>query len=212
MNFSTDRDLLLYEPTLFSDLTWVSQQRLSVADGEVNGATLTSASADFEAAQIDAGSVLLVNGSPVEVLARIDTMTLTVSLPRTRTADAAIPPGDVSLATVVARTFAPQAQLVCAALLRLLGLDADGPGQTPDADAVVSLSIMARLESLGTLERVFSSAAALTGDNDALLFKSAAYRRLFFEAAARSPVQIDTTGDGLPDEKRYLGVSRLSRV
>jgi hypothetical protein len=212
MNFSTDRDLLLYEPALFNDLPWVSQQRLSVTDGEVTGTMLTSAQADFEAAQIETGSVLLVNKTPVEVIERIDTMTLTVSLPRTRTSDAAIPPGDVSSAEVFARTFAPQADLVCASLLRMLGLDADDPDQPLDADAVVSLSLMARLESLGTLERVFSSAAALTGDNDALLFKAAEYRRRLLEAAARSPVQIDTTGDGLPDEKRYIGVGRLTRA
>jgi phosphohistidine swiveling domain-containing protein len=212
MKFSTDRDLLLYEPTLFNDLPWVSQQRLRVTDGEVNGTTLTSAQADFEAAQVDTGSVLLVNKTPIEVLSRIDTMTLTVSLPRTRTTDAAIPNGDMSSAVVVARTFAPQAELVCASLLRMLGLDNGDSSQTLNADAVVSLSLMARLESLGTLERVFSSAAALTGDNDALLFKAAEYRRRLRQAAARCPVQIDTTGDGLPDEKRYLGVGRLTRI
>lgn len=212
MNFSTDRDLLLYEPTLFNDLPWVSQQRLSVTDGEVTGTTLTSAQADFELAQIDTGSVLLVGSVPVEVIARADSITLTVSLLRGRMTDNAIPPGDVSSASLVGRTFAPQAALVCASLLRMLGLNADDPDQPLDADAVVSLSLMARLESLGTLERVFSSAAALTGDNDALLFKAAEYRRRLMEAAARCPVQIDTTGDGLPDEKRYLGMSRLTRI
>ena len=212
MNFSTDRDLLLYEPTLFNDLTWVSQQRLSVSDGDLTGTTLTSAQADFETAQVDAGSVLLVAQTPVEVVERIDAMTLTVSLVRARTSDAAIPPGDVALASVVVRTFAPQAELVSISLLRMLGLDADDPDQPLDAEAVVSLSLMARLEALGTLERVFSSAAALTGDNDTLLFKAAAYRRRLFEAASRCPVQIDTTGDGLTDEKRYIGVSRLTRA
>lgn len=212
MNFSTDRDLLLYEPTLFNDLPWVAQQRLSVTDADVNGTTLTSVQADFEAAQIDAGCVLLVGKLPVEVIARVDSMTLTVSLPRTRTTDAPIPPGDVSSAAAVARTFAPQAELVCGSLLRMLGLDRDDPIEPLDTDAVVSLSLMARLETLGTLERVFSSAAALTGDNDGLLFKAAEYRRRFLESAARSPVQIDTTGDGLPDEKRYIGVSRLTRA
>ena len=212
MNFSTDRDLLLYEPTLFNYLPWVCQQRLSVTDGEVNGTTLTSADADFEAAQVDTGSVVLVNKTPIEVLARTDTMTLSVSLPRARTTDAAIPMGDVSSAITVARTFAPQAELVCASLLRMLGLDVTDPAESLGADAVVSLSLMARLEALGTLERVFSSAAALTGDNDTLLFKAAEYRRRLLEAAARCPVQIDTTGDGLPDEKRYLGVGRLTRI
>lgn len=212
MNFSTDRDLLLYEPTLFNDVPWIAQQRLSVTDGDVTGTTLSSATADFETAQVDAGSILLVDKVPVEVISLTDSMTLTASLPRARTTDAAIPPGDGSSKSVIARTFAPQAELVCAALLRMLGLDSDDPDQPLDADAVVSLSLMARLEALGTLERVFSSAAALTGDNDGLLYKASEYRRRFAEAASRSPVQIDTNGDGLPDEKRYIGLSRLTRV
>lgn len=212
MNFSTDRDLLIYEPTLFTDVPWVSQQRLSVSDGALTGATLTSALADFVQAQVDTGSVLLVGTTPVEVIERVDAMTLTVSLPRARTSDAAIPPGDGTSLSVVVRTFAPQAELVSASLLRMLGLDRDDPDQSLDSDAVVSLSLMARLESLATLERVFSSAAALTGDNDGLLFKAAEYRRRLAEAASRAPVQVDTNGDGLPDEKRYIGLSRLTRV
>lgn len=212
MNFSMDRDLLLYEPTLFNDVLWVSQQRLSVSDGEVAGTTLTSLSADFVAAGIEAGGVLLIDGVPVEVVERVDAMTLAVSRLRARTSDPLIGPGDGSALSVVCRTFAPQASLVCSSLLRMLGLDADDPDQPLDSEAVVSLSLMARLETLGTLERVFSSAAALTGDNDALLFKAAEYRRRLCEASARTPVQIDTTGDGLPDEKRYLGLGRLSRM
>ncbi len=212
MNFSTDRDLLLYEPTLFNDLPWVCQQRLSVTDGEVSGTTLTSIAADFELAQVEAGGVVLIDKTPVEVVERVDAMTLTVSLLRARLSDAAIPPGDGASKAVIVRTFAPQAELVCASLLRMLGLDSEDPEQPLDADAVVSLSLMARLEMLGTLERVFSSAAALTGNNDGLLFKAAEYRRRLLEAASRSPVQVDTNGDGLPDEKRYIGLSRLTRV
>ena len=212
MNFSTDRDLLLYEPTLFSDIPWISQQRLSVTDAEVTGTTLTSAEADFDETQIDAGAVVLVNKTPLEVVSRVDAMTLTVSALRSRTTDPAIAPGDAASASVVVRTFAPQAELVCGSLLRMLGLDSEDPVQPLDAEAVVSLSLMARLETLGTLERVFSSAAALTGDNEALLFKAAEYRRRLLGAASRSPVQIDTNGDGLPDEKRYIGLCRLSRI
>lgn len=212
MNFSTDRDLLLYEPTLFNDVPWISQQRLAVADGEVAGTALTSAMADFEATRVDTGSVLLIDKVPVEVVSRTDASSLVVSMPRARSVDPLIPPGDGSSMMVVARTFAPQAELVCRSLLRMLGLDADDPDHPLDAEAVVSLSLMARLEALGTLERVFSSAAALTGDNDGLLFKAAEYRRRLLEAASRSPVQIDTNGDGLPDEKRYVGISRLTRV
>ena len=71
MNFSPDRDLLVYEPTLFNDVPWVSQQRVSVSDGNVTGTTVMSAEADFESAQVEAGAVVLVNKTPFEVVARM---------------------------------------------------------------------------------------------------------------------------------------------
>lgn len=212
MNFSNDRDLLLYEPTLFNDVPWVSQQRLRVNDGQVTGTTLTSALANFETSGIGTGSVLLIDENPVEVVKRIDATTLTISMIRPRTNDTAIPPGNGASKNIIARTFAPQAALVASSLLRMLGIGLDHPDQPLSADAVVSLTLMARLEALGTLERIFSSAAALTGNNEALLFKAAEYRRRLAESSSRSGVQIDTNGDGLPDEKRYLGLSRLVRI
>lgn len=211
MNFSTDRDLLAYEPSLFTDVPFVAQQRLSVTDAEVSGTTAFSISADFESAQVEPGCVVLIGRRPFEVVTRTDEATLTVSLPRTRTTDAAIPGGDGTGMSLIARTFAPQAALVAEALLRMLGIDGSDPANGLNEDAVVSLGAMARLEVLGTLERVFSSAAALSGNNEHHLMKAAEYRRRFLAAAARSPILVDTNGDGLPDEKRYLGLMRMTR-
>ena len=72
MNFSTDRDLLALEPNVFNDVPLTSQRRLSVTDAAITGTTLASASADFVAAQVETGSVVLVNNNPLEVLARVD--------------------------------------------------------------------------------------------------------------------------------------------
>ena len=212
MNFSTDRDLLAYEPSLFTDVPFVAQPRLSVTDAEVTGTTVFSITADVDQAQVETGSVVLIDRRPFEVMARTDEATLSVSLPRTRTTDAAIPGGAGAALPLIVRTFAPQAALVRDALLRMLGIDDADPVNGLDEDAVVSLGAMARLEVLGTLERVFSSAAALTGNNEHHLMKAAEYRRQFLHAAARSPIHIDTNGDGLPDEKRYLGLMRMTRV
>ncbi|MEM1353378.1 MAG: hypothetical protein AAGC44_02095 [Planctomycetota bacterium] len=211
MNFSTDRDLLVYEPTLFNDVPFAAQQRIEVYDADVVGATVQSVLADFEQAQVETGHVVLINRRPHEVLQRVDDMTLTVSLLRDRTTDAAIPSGDGQALPLVMRTFAPQAAVVRQSLLHMLGIDEDLPGSLT-ADAVTSPATMARLESLGTLERVYSSAAALTGNNEMLLYKADHYRRRLLTAASRLPVPIDTNGDGLPDEKRYLGLSRLVRA
>jgi len=209
MNFSSDRDLLIYEPTLFNDVPFVSQQRLSVNDAELSGTTLSSITADFISAQVETGSVVLVDRRPFEVGQVVDDTTLQVSLLRARTSDPLIPGDDGTGLSLIVRTFSPQVSLVHDALLRMLGIDTPDSGL--DEEAVVSLEAMARLESLGTLERIYSSAASLTGNNEGLLYKAGGYRRLFLDAAARHPIQIDVNGDGLPDEKRYLGLGRLVR-
>ena len=86
MNFSTDRDLLALEPTLFHDVPWVGQQRIVADDATVLGTTLSSAGADFAAAQVEAGGVVLIDRVAHEVLARVDDHTLHVSLLRARLA------------------------------------------------------------------------------------------------------------------------------
>ncbi|MEM7627279.1 MAG: hypothetical protein AAF333_16910 [Planctomycetota bacterium] len=213
MNFSTDRDLLALEPTLFHDVPWAGQQRADVEDAYLLGHHVTSGSADFATSQTEAGAVVLIDRVAYEVVSRESANTLTVSRLRTRLADPPIPGDEGGPLSLTARTFAPQAALVHDGLLRLLGIDPDD--DAPDAlteDAVVSVSVMARLEALGALERVYSGAAALTGDNRMLIYKAGEYRRRFRHATARASVLLDTNGDGHADVRRRLGVVRFHRV
>ncbi len=212
MNFSTDRDLLAIEPAVFEDVPFAAQRRVSVADGSVIGTTLTSAAADFVSAQVDVGAVVLVGGVPHEVLARTDVNTLAISLPRTHTTDPGIPGGDGVGLNVVVQTFSPQAGLVHDGLLRLIGLAPDDPDPGLTQSAVLSLSLMARLEALGTLEVVYSGAASLVGDNDTLLMKAGEYRRRFRQACAGATLSLDTDGDGLADRRLSLGTIHFTRA
>lgn len=212
MNFSTDRDLLMYEPSLFEEASFLSQQRLQVADAATTGATLTSATADFTAAQVDKGGVVLLAQKPCEVLERLDSQTLTVSLLRRDVSGDAIAPGDGQDQSLIVRTFSPQAGLVHAMLLRMLGMDVDDPQATVHEQAIMSRSLMRQLEVLGTLERVYGAAASLTVENGLLLHKASMYRRRFLEACRGAVVLLDTTGDGRVDERRVLGLMRLRRT
>ena len=212
MNFSTDRDLLVHEPNVFTDAPFVAQQRLHVTDAALSGTQLTSADADFALAQVETGSVVLIARTPYEVLERTDDQTLTVSRLRTRVSDEPIPGEDGTNLDVKARTFAPQAALVHDTLLRLLGIDPDDPYAPLTEDHVVSLSVMARLEALGTLERIYSGAAALSGDNRELRAKAHEYGRRFHLAAAQSSVLVDVDNDGHADERRHLGLIRMTRA
>lgn len=213
MNFSTDRDLLALEPTLFHDVPWVGQQRLTLDDAIVVATTVTSANADFIAAQIEAGSVVLIRRVPYEVVSRQDANTLSVSLLRARLSDDPLPGTEGGPFELIARTFSPQASQVHDTLLRIAGIhdDAD-PDHALDENAIVSLSVMVRLETLGTLERIYSAAATIVGDNHTLTLKANDYRRRFREAINTSSVLIDTNGDGHPDERRRLGVLSMNRI
>lgn len=215
MNFATDRDLLSLEPDVFTEVPLVGQQRIHVTDAQLDGTTLTSLEADFAAADIETGAVALLGRTPLEVVQRIDANTLTVSLLRSHTTDPPVPPTgfDDPALTLSVRTFAPQATLVHDALLRLLGIDPDGIA--PDAlteDAVVLLGVMSRLEALGTLERVYASAAVIENDAPLLARKAAHYRRRFDQARQTAVVMLDVNGDGLPEERRSLGVIRMTRA
>lgn len=212
MNFSSDRDLLAIEPAVFEDVPFTAQKRLHVTDASVSGVTLTSASADFEAAGIDAGSVTMIGGVAHEVLSRTDANTLEVSLPRTRVTDAGIPGGDGTGLEVVVRTFGPQAELVHDGLLRLMSIDPDDPKSELTESSVLSVGLMARIEALGTLELVYAGAASLVGDNDTLLMKAGEYRRRFRQACAGATVSLDIDGDGVADQRLPLGTVRFTRV
>lgn len=213
MNFSNDRDLLLLEPNVFVDVPLLAQQRIHVTDGQISGITLTSALANFTTAQVGPGCVVLIAGQPHEVISRVDAHTLTVSLPRTSLAESPIPSTvQGSGLTVTARTFAPQASLVHDLLLGLLGIEPGEASVGLNEDAIVSLGQMSRLESLGTLERVYSAAAAIVGDNDALYRRAREYRDRFRNAVAASRILLDTDGDGRGDVTRDLGVIQLRRI
>ncbi len=206
--FSTDRDLLAIDPNLFQDIPMASQERLAVDDGVLSGTTLTSSSADFNEAQVAMGSVVLVAGIPHEVIEQVDAHTLTVSLIRATTDAPAIPSNDGVDLPVIVRSYAPQAERVHDELIRLLGIAPNTPAEA----AIVTKPLMAELESFGTLERIYSGAAAVVGDNKELRIKAKEFGQRFQAACRSATILFDIDGDGLVDAKRSLGAVCLNRV
>ncbi len=212
MSFTTDRDLLAIEPAVFEDVPFAAQQRLKAEDSVLAGTTLTSDSADFVAAGIDAGCVVLLNRVVHEVLECVDANTLEVSLPRASMMEAAILGGDGSNLELIARTFSPQAEVVHTGLMRLIGVEPeDGACEVSEA-SVMSIDLLARIEALGTLEVIYSGAASLVGENDMLILKAGEYRRRFREACAEATVLLDVDGDGVVDRRVPLGSTFMTRI
>jgi len=97
-------------------------------------------------------------------------------------------------------------------LMRAIGIDVDDPDETLGEASVISLGVMRRLETLGTLGRAYAAAVALVGDNRAINEKAARYRLRFASALNAAQVLVDTDGDGHADVWRTPGVARLTRV
>ncbi|MBI1370305.1 MAG: hypothetical protein GC162_16850 [Planctomycetes bacterium] len=201
-NFSTDGDLLAYEPNVFAELPFASQRLLKVTDASVSGSIVTSETGGF--ASLGAGNVVMLEGNAYAVAVVTDDHTLELT---------AAPVGLSATEdlTLIVPTMRPQAAVVHDELLRAVNIHMDDPAEELDEDAIVSVTLMKRLEAIGTLSRAYAGAIALVGDNKEINAKAERYRLRFTRALASAQVLIDTDGDGEADVWRSPGVARLVR-
>ncbi|HYC99839.1 MAG TPA: hypothetical protein VEB22_01310 [Phycisphaerales bacterium] len=202
--FALDIDLLVLEPNLFADAGW-SAQRLTSAVATLSGTTLTLAGADLVAASVDAGCVALLNGVPLEVVARTGAGTLTVSLVRWGRTGPAIPPVGLSGGGCEVYTFRPQIAMVHRHILRLLGL-----GEGEEA-AVTNAPEFTTYEALLALHAVYSSAGAAAPAGSPLADRATQFRLRAAAERTRLAALVDTDGDGLADATRRPAVIPLLR-
>ena len=209
--FATDRDLLVIEPQAFARLAWLGQRVLS-GTGSVSGTALTVTGATFASRGIGVGSVLLLAGVPVEVVAITGASTATVSIARAGVNDPAIATGLSGSVAVAGFTFGPQIALAHRQVMRMVGVDPDGvvpgsvvPGQVKNPREV------AWLEALLALRLIYAAQATAVG-HEAHMDRSL---RLLDDrlrsAVGELRVLIDTDGDGLADVVRVVGVAGVVR-
>lgn len=212
MPFATDRDLLAFEPNLFRDISWAGQRRINVTDAAIAGTTLTSASADFTSADINAGHVALVSLISLEIIARLSATQLTVSLVRDDPTAPALPPPALTGAALSITTFGPQIASIHDQLLRALGIEPTDPNASPGPANITNPAAIARLEAIGALHLIFTGAAALAPDQDRLALKAQMYRDRFAALRGRLAVGVDLDGDGLPEATRRLNTIQFVRA
>jgi hypothetical protein len=213
--FATDRDLLAFEPNLFRDVMWVSQ-RLVDGQGTISGSVLTMSSADagFDAAGVEEGHVVFINGAAYEVLERLSSTQVRLSRPRASADGAQIPVANIaSAAAARVATFAPQIATVHAQVVRMLGIEpgqASTPGHPAETD-VTNPAAFTRVECLGALHLIYAAAGSLTSPDSPTNQRSEFYRMRFAQERTRVTAEIDLDGDGRPDAVRKLNVVQMVR-
>lgn len=212
--FATDRDLLMFEPRLFFDVSWASQKLVdSASGGSINSAgdTLTLSGGTFDSLGIGEGFVVIAGATPLEVVERLSATQVRISRLRASAGDALIPAASGSGLKVVIHTFRPQIAIVHRQVMRMLGIEPGG-GSSPRESDITNPSSLVPAEALGALHLIFSSAAALVGGDSTLWVKARMYEERFRRERRRVVAEIDLDGDGRADTIRRASAAQFMRA
>ena len=211
MVLTTDRDLLIHEPSVFVDASSIATSLLSAADGTVSGTRLISAGSDFQAAGIDAGHVIIVGTQALEVVTRVDPTNLDVSRPRATLTEVNIPPGDGTTLSIDVRTFGRIIAEVEAWILGALGIDPADPTLPLDETAILNPGDIQEAVALRTIAQVFAAASANSPTDASLADRAALYSLRAAEVRRQTKAVLDLDGDGIADAIRHIDVVSLQR-
>ena len=214
-NFSTDADLLKWEPALFRDLAVPGQRLASGSDGLTGGISFSSASADLLASGVAPGHVLRLaddDGESFgcwEVLSVESATELLATQVGRSAADSVEMPAGADWVWSI-DTFDPQAEEVRFELLSRLGLAVDDDGLDLE-ELVLQRRSLRRASVFGILVMIFEGQSGTAEEGRNLAAKAALYRRLYDKELSKLRVRIDTDGDGYGDDTRAPGSIRLTR-
>ncbi len=207
MAFAVDRDLLVLEPNLFRDVVFDAQVLATASDALVAGTVLTSTGSDFVSAGVEAGTVAVVDGVSLEVVARLSALSLSLSRLRSDGEGALLPPAAGSALSLRVSTFGPQIAEAETRVLRSLGItDVVSGGET-----LLAGSGITRLVALSALELVYAAASTRAEGSDPYWARSVWYGERSRQELRRVGARLDVDGDGIADEVRRVQPSRLVR-
>jgi hypothetical protein len=217
MTYSTDLDLLHWEPNLFRDAAFASQTLLS-GTGDLTGTTFALDAGSFAAAHVAANQVIVLSGGtsgsfPIVSVDSATELTLSVlydALFPLSGDPAPSPVGTASDLAFVIRTFSPQASVVSEMLRQAAGIVLGTSDET--SVTILNPAALRRPCSLGTLQMIYSALAAAAEEPKELLQRADVYARLYRRALESAVVEIDRDGDGVADERVTLGTLKLQRV
>jgi len=217
-NFSTDADLLKWEPALVREIV-LDHQCLTRAEGATAEAfTVTAAGGQFVTRQVRPGHVVHLSNADqgvdgcYEILDVEGETELTAACVGTA-GDEAVPlPSATDLALRI-QTFDPQHEEARYALLARFGLEADAADPTSDLAGWIAQRRALRRASVAlVLATVYRGQAAGDAAESGLAAKADHYARLYEDEVTKARLVLDRDADGRADDVRSLSSHRLRRA
>lgn len=203
--FSTDTDLIKYEPNVFGSWFLSSQVFCGGDNGIIAGTQFTASGVDFIAAGVQPGGVIRLQSADesikgaFEIIDILDAGHLTVSVVRSSAEQDPVPVGSASGLTWRIVSYAPQGYEILWQMSQRLGLSPGAAGADYDVDDIVNPASLRQASVFGILYMVFQALYEGLDGQDILDIKAAFYRSRFDEALARVRVKLDTDDDNDPE-------------
>ena len=214
-NFSTDADLLKWEPALMREVL-LDHQCLTRGTGATSaGLSVTAATAKFVTARVRPGHVIhLLNSDQgvdgfYEVLSVESETELMAGLVGGR-GDEWVPLPSATDLDFAIHTFDPQHEEARWALLARFGLEADAEAVGTDLERWIAQHRTLRRASVALVLAMLYRGQA-DGEGTGLAHKAQHYARLHEDEVAKARLLLDRNADGRPDDVRTLGSHRLRR-
>ncbi|MGE5608349.1 MAG: hypothetical protein ACM359_03780 [Bacillota bacterium] len=214
MIFCTDVDLLYWEPNVFRDAAFASQQLLS-GTGNLDGTRFSISAGSLTAAHVTADQVIVFSGTltgSYPIVQVNGALELSLSVLYDGLQQDAVVPSPVGMATNLTyaiRTFWAQRKVVSDLLMRTAGIDPEA--EDAERPEVVNAESLRRPCVLGTLQMIYSVLAAAASDPAQHSVRAELYERLYRRAIKQTRVELDLDGDGQGDAMRQLNVLELKR-
>lgn len=208
--FSSDADLLRYEPSLFTGLAFAGQVLCKGNNGQVSGTTFLAAGEDFLGRQIRAGHVIYLSDGAgnidgaYEVVGVDSASQLTISVLRAESTNDPIPVGAGSSLFYRIGTFDAQACEVMRALSQSLAIRPGRVDSPYSVDDIADTEPLRSLSALMVLQIVFGSLYQNSETDGVCLVKKDHYEKLAEQARQRCVIVIDV-GDDEIYEKTLAG-------
>jgi hypothetical protein len=204
VSFSSDVDILKYEPVLFGELHLPWQVIAKGNEGILNGTTFTASEADFISSLVTSGGVIylqtadgILDGAYEIVSVDLATQ-LTISVIRAGDDDAAIAPPAATNISYRISTFRPQSNEVGFRLTEYFGIRPGNPASDINAGNILDSNVLKQASVFAVMSSVYAMLASAAEDEN-FWKKSLYYQKLFEKARGQCRLSIDADSDGVAD-------------